>query len=117
MFQPHCNRVAGIRERSVCLYLGQSSPTQDTCVVVAVALRTKSPKGKIKQKGQYRALRFLNYLFIVHLGSVFYFFKDSIRFSYILILYTPYHLIVLLCLYLPPAYEFLKCSSYLLLFS
>lgn len=88
MFQPCCNCVAGIRERVVCPHLGQSSPTQETYVLVTVTIRMRSPEGEIKLKGRSRALRFPNYL-ISSLGSEFDFFKDNkIWFTYIFVVYT-----------------------------
>lgn len=96
MFQPHCNSVATIREKVACLHLGQSSPVQETCMVVTVTIRTRNPKGEIRLKGQKRVLRFPNYLPVVNLGSEFAFLKDNKRLTYALVAFTSY-LFVLSC--------------------
>lgn len=79
MFQSHCNSVATIREKVACLHLGQSSPIQETCMVVTVTIRMRNSKGKIRLKGQSTPLRFPDYLLVVYLGSEFAFFKDNKR--------------------------------------
>ena len=48
--------------------------------------KNENPKGKIRLKGQSRALKFPNYLLIVCLGSEF---KCSKRFTYILVCTFP----------------------------
>lgn len=63
--------MAGIKEKVACLHLGQSSLTQETCMVVTVTIGMGSPKGEIRLKGQRRALRFPNYLLIANVGSKF----------------------------------------------
>ena len=51
--------------------------------------KNEKPKGKIRLKGQSRALKFPNYLLFVSLASEFDFFKCNKRFTYILVFTLP----------------------------
>lgn len=96
MFHPHCNCVAEIKEKVVCLHLGQSSPTQETCMVVTVTIRMGSPKGEIRLKGQRRALRFPNYFLIANLGFKFDILRNNKK-VYLSFSGVHFKLFVLLC--------------------